>query len=643
MSVLGKILVKLGLDNSEYKKGLNDSKQSTDKFSSVITKIGGAIAGAFTIDAIKNFAINAVKAYNESAAAAAKFNAVVRATGGAAGITTEEMQRFASQLQSVTTFEDDATVGAASLLATFKSVNGDVFKEAIKSSQDLATIMGTDLQGAIMQIGKALESPEIGLVALRRSGISFTDAQIEQIKKLVAEGKKQEAQLIILKEVQSQVGGAARAAANTAEGAWKQLGNAIGDLMEQIGSNIEKTTPLAEYLKDEVERLVAVINSQDLTFWEKLKVIIAEDEQAINKLYKEEKRLREEREENRAVVNGIMREINSVAEAQAKLKTLTDIEKGSYQELLKQELQAYIKRQEAAKLDREEKQKQIELTKQLALAEKGRGEIPQKEAEIESLRNKLKNAFGEERQQIIDAIALRQQELAILRMTTAEKVKARNEKAIQTPAMTGFDINAKWQEGGKLNATDPFTAWLENNKKARQGAIEDLSTDIAEAEDLSKRFNWAVAAAVAGGMQELANGIMGVGDVDLGSVIAALLSPFGDLAIQLGMFALATGLGISAIFESLATLNPAASIAAGIALIALGSVIKAGVSALGKSKGKSGGAGSASTTSYSGGGAVAGYSGAMATTSAMNINVTGRISGSDIVLSYDKTKDNKSR
>ena len=60
--------------------------------------------------------------------------------------------------------------------------------------------------------------------------------------------------------------------------------------MEQIGSNIEKTTPLAEYLKDEVERLVAVINSQDLTFWEKLKVIIAEDEQAINKLYKEEKR-----------------------------------------------------------------------------------------------------------------------------------------------------------------------------------------------------------------------------------------------------------------------------------------------------------------------------------------------------------------
>ena len=223
MSVLVKILVKLGLDNSEYKKGLNDSKQSTDKFSSTMSKVGLAIAGAFTIDAIKNFATNAVKAYNESAAAAAKFNAVVRATGGAAGITTEEMQRFASQLQSVTTFEDDATTSAATLLATFKSVNGDVFKQAIVSAQDLATIMGTDLQGSIMQVGKALESPEIGLVALRRSGISFTDAQIEQIKKLVAEGKKHEAQLIILREIQSQVGGAAKAAAETAGGAWTSL------------------------------------------------------------------------------------------------------------------------------------------------------------------------------------------------------------------------------------------------------------------------------------------------------------------------------------------------------------------------------------------------------------------------------------
>jgi hypothetical protein len=554
------------------------------------------------------------------------------------------MQRFASQLQSVTTFEDDATVGAATLLATFKSVNGDVFKQAIVSAQDLATIMGTDLQGAIMQIGKALESPEIGLVALRRSGISFTETQIEQIKKLVAEGKKHEAQLIILREIQSQVGGAAKAAAETAGGAWTQAFNAIGDVMEQIGSSIENTLGIARFLKEGAEGMNMILSSEDLSGWEKLGVIFGFNNKAAKKLSDSISFINKKNQENRAIVDGIMQEhVKSVADAQYQLQFLTNIQKGSYQELLKQELEAYVKRANAAKLEQEEKQKQIELANQLAAAEKGRGEIPQKEAEIESLRNKLKNASGEERQQIVDAIALRQQELALLRMTTAEKVKARNEKAVQTPAMTGFDINAKWAEGGNLNANDPFTAWLENNKKARQGAIDDLSTDIAEVEELSKRFNEAVAMSVAGGMQELVNGVMGVGDVNFGSVVAALLSPFGDLAIQLGMIALTAGLGISAILESLTTLNPAAAIAAGIALIALGSVIKAGVSALGKSKGKSSGVGNASTTSYSGGGAVAGYSGAMATTSAMNINVTGRISGSDIVLSYDKAKDNKSR
>ena len=204
-----------------------------------------------------------------------------------------------------------------------------------------------------------------------------------------------------------------------------------------------------------------ILSSEDLSGWEKLGVIFGFNNKAAKKLSDSISFVNKKNQENRAIVDSIMQDnVKSVADAQYQLQFLTNIQKGSYQELLKQELEAYIKRTNAAKLDREEKQRQIELTKQLALAEKGRGEIPQKEAEIESLRNKLKNAFGEERQGIIDAIALRQQELAILRMTTAEKVKARNEKAIQTPAMTGFDINAKWQKGGKLNATDPFTVCL---------------------------------------------------------------------------------------------------------------------------------------------------------------------------------------
>lgn len=621
MSVLGKILVKLGLDNSEYKKGLNDSKQSTDKFSSTMSKVGLAIAGAFTIDAIKNFATNAVKAYNESAAAAAKFNAVVKATGGAAGITTEEMQRFASQLQSVTTFEDDATVSAASLLATFKSVNGDVFKQAIVSAQDLATIMGSDLQGAIMQIGKALESPEIGLVALRRSGISFTEMQIEQIKKLVEEGKKHEAQLIILKEIQSQVGGAAKAAAETVGGAWTQAFNAIGDVMEQIGSGIENTMGIAKFLKEGAEGMNLILGSEDLSGWEKLGVLFGFNDKAARKLSASISFLNQKSKENRAIVDGIMEEhVKSVADAQYQLQFLTNVQKGSYQELLKQELEAYIKRANAAKVEQEEKSKLLAIEKQKVKLSESVKYAADTASTAVSKTNELFNKLAVTPDVVLNVKIDR--EIATTNAMVDE---------IEFPT---FTMDDEIQLEFLNEANDAIQSEIDDS-------ISKMQEKMSKVNMMAKAFEGAVVSSITGGLQELANGIIGVGDVDLSTVVAALLNPFGDLLIQLGVIALTTGLGIEAILTSLTTLNPVAAVAAGIALIALGSVVKAGVSALGKNKGKAGD--TAGVTSYSGGGAVAGYSGAMATTSAMSINVTGRISGSDIVLSYDKTKDNKSR
>ena len=263
--------------------------------------------------------------------------------------------------------------------------------------------------------------------------------------------------------------------------------------MEQIGSGVEKTSGFAKFLKEGAEGMNMILSSEDLSGWEKLGVIFGFNNKAAKKLSESISATTEANKQNRIIVDEYMKDVNSVEEAQRRLATMSGkYAPLSYLNLYKQELEAYVKRANAAKLEQEEKKKQIELANQLAAAEKGRGEIPQKEAEIESLRNKLKNAFGEERQGIIDAIALRQQELAILRMTTAEKVKARNEKAIQTPAMTGFDINAKWAEGGKLNATDPFTAWLNNNKTARQGAIDEYTQDMAAVDALSQQFIGAV-------------------------------------------------------------------------------------------------------------------------------------------------------
>ena len=55
MSVLGKILVKLGLDNSEFKKGINESEREVGGFSNTLKNIGGMIAGAFAVERLVAF------------------------------------------------------------------------------------------------------------------------------------------------------------------------------------------------------------------------------------------------------------------------------------------------------------------------------------------------------------------------------------------------------------------------------------------------------------------------------------------------------------------------------------------------------------------------------------------------------------
>ena len=233
----------MGMDQSEQK--VSKFGQATKKMS-MLAKAAWVAVGA----AVIKFGKESVKAYNVQEAAVTKLNQAIKNTGGALGLTSKELQKYASQLQRTTTFGDEATLNAMATMTTFGSVTGNIFKDAIAAAQDMAAFMKTDLNSAVMQLGKALEIPEIGLSMLRRSGIVFTNEQIANIKKLVEEGKKYEAQQLILIEVQKKFGGAAAEQAKTAQGVWKQAKNALGDYMETLGRGVEQTKGLAVILRD---------------------------------------------------------------------------------------------------------------------------------------------------------------------------------------------------------------------------------------------------------------------------------------------------------------------------------------------------------------------------------------------------------
>lgn len=202
-----------------------------------------AIAQAL-VSAIKAIAAplaEATRLASEQERVEVKLAAVLRATKGAAGLTAKELGTMARELQRVTTFGDEAILGAQGILATFTKIGRDVFPQATETMLDMATVLGQDLKAGAIQLGKALNDPITGATALRRVGVSLSEQQQDLIKDLVGSNDLLGAQRVILDELAVEFGGTARAMTETFGGAIDQTKNAWGDFMEKVGDFVVKS------------------------------------------------------------------------------------------------------------------------------------------------------------------------------------------------------------------------------------------------------------------------------------------------------------------------------------------------------------------------------------------------------------------
>lgn len=138
----------------------------------------------------------------------ARTQALIESTGAAAGFTAQQLQEQAEALALNTLTGVKNVQKAQSVLLTFNRVSGDVFKEAITLSQDLAETGFGSIESNAVQLGKALQDPITGITALTRVGITFNDAQKEQIRLAQQSGDTLKAQGVIIQAVAGQVGGA---------------------------------------------------------------------------------------------------------------------------------------------------------------------------------------------------------------------------------------------------------------------------------------------------------------------------------------------------------------------------------------------------------------------------------------------------
>lgn len=161
----------------------------------------------------------------------------IRATGGAANVTAQQVADLSNSLSNKTAIDDALVQSGANLILTFKNIRNeagagnDVFNQTTEAALDLSAAGFGSVESASLQLGKALNDPLTGLTALTRSGVTFTEQQKDQIRVLTESGDLLGAQKIILEEIQGQVGGAAAAAADPIE----KLHITMGNLGKEIG------------------------------------------------------------------------------------------------------------------------------------------------------------------------------------------------------------------------------------------------------------------------------------------------------------------------------------------------------------------------------------------------------------------------
>lgn len=240
------LVAKIGGFEAGMDKAARASKKRTDQMKKDFSSLGKAFGVALAAFAGGVAFQKIAQATIRQEAAMRQLEQRIKSTGAAAGLTAPQLSKFASSLQSVTTYGDEAIIEMESLLLTFTNIKGPIFKDATRAILDMSTAMGTDLKSSAIQLGKALNDPVKGISALSRVGVSFTESQKETIKQLVEMGRTADAQRLILKELQTEFGGAAEAAADTFGGALKQVQNAFGDLLEANGGLNEGKESLKE-------------------------------------------------------------------------------------------------------------------------------------------------------------------------------------------------------------------------------------------------------------------------------------------------------------------------------------------------------------------------------------------------------------
>jgi hypothetical protein len=226
--------------------GFDKLTRELDRLKTPMEKIGAvsktlAPAAMIGLTALSGLAVGALRAAEEAQVANNRLDSVAQSMGLFGANTkgvTDRLKAFADETMNKIAVDDELIKSTQAQLLTFKElaatadVAGGAFDRATISAFDMAAVLGGSGEENAVRLGKALQDPILGLTALRRAGVLFSDEQEKSIRTFVAAGDTLSAQNMILDELETQFGGAAEATATDSA----KMSIAFGEMAESIGT-----------------------------------------------------------------------------------------------------------------------------------------------------------------------------------------------------------------------------------------------------------------------------------------------------------------------------------------------------------------------------------------------------------------------
>ena len=245
-ATIGALIAELSANSAAFQKDLGKAasylhsfEASTNKTLSMVhrgfSRLGNSVAAFLSVGAIVKFGEASIEAARQSEEASARLGAVLKATGNAAGLTRDDLDKMAESMAASTQFDDESIRNAASELLKFRNIQGDTFRETLKLSADVAAFFGDDIPSAAAKLGKSMEDPESAFGLLKKAGVVLTEQQKDLIRSMEMAGDKAGAQQVILEKLKGTFGGTAEAMNTGITKSTNDLKKSWDELLESIG------------------------------------------------------------------------------------------------------------------------------------------------------------------------------------------------------------------------------------------------------------------------------------------------------------------------------------------------------------------------------------------------------------------------